>query len=348
MKIGKLVPTAVLTLLAVSSGALAQSEGTPVSRDTLILRRTAVASSHAPLGPLSKNAPTAAYSVELPEVARVQGLAFYRTAVDITNNTVNGGVIARIQYSYGNAACANSLCRTPVFPITLAGLDNFHSDDMVQFLDSQGLLVPGAAASALGTLLITFDNLPSNTGWEGTATGRLYSRLVESDPSQGTIGYSFSASLFFESAHETLVATIRDTTPAAVSGGVQGSQRTNLFVRNTDINGAFFPGTNRAVTAVATFYDVTPGSPTLHQRVGNAVTFPNLLPGEVVPAGNVFSLAHIPSNVTEAIAFVDVTSPTPSNSSPTIEGFAVIIDNVTQDGSYVEMKCADTGFFCGQ
>jgi len=103
-----------------------------------------------------------------------------------------------------------------------------------------------------------------------------------------------------------------------------------------------------AVTAVATFYDVTPGSPTLHQRVGNPVPFPDLLPGEVVPAGNVFSQAQIPSNVTEAIAFVDVTSPTPSNSSPTIEGFAVIIDNMTQDGSYVEMKCADVGFFCGQ
>ncbi len=235
-------------------------------------------------GTLGTNAPKASYSVELSQVARLQGLAFYRSAVDITNNTTNGGVVARIQYSYANAACPNSFCRTPASSrSTLAGLANFHSDDMVHFLDTQGLLVPGAAASVVGTLLITFDNLPDNVGWEGTATSRLYARLIESDPSSGTIGYAFPASLFFESAHETTVATVRDTTPAAVSGGVQGSQRTNIGVRNTDINGSLFPGTNRNVSGQITFYDVTPGSPTLHQNVGNALSFNNLVPGQVRP-----------------------------------------------------------------
>jgi hypothetical protein len=100
------------------------------------------------------------------------------------------------------------------------------------------------------------------------------------------------------------------------------------------------------VSAQVTFYDVTPGSPTEHQLVGTALAFSNLVPGQVVLAGNVFSLAAIPDNVSEAIAFVDVVNPTPT--SPTIEAFAVIIDNVTQDGSYIEMKCADVSFFCGQ
>ena len=239
MKTRKLIPVALLALLAPAIRVSAQPESTSIARDTLVLRRAGVpTAARVPggFGTLGTNAPNASYSVELSQVARLQGLAFYRSAVDITNNTTNGGVVARIQFSYANAACPNSFCRTQVFPITLAGLANFHSDDMVNFLDTQGLLVPGAAASVTGTLLITFDNLPDNVGWEGTATSRLYARLIESDPASGTIGYAFPASLFFESAHETTVATVRDTTPAAVAGGVQGSQRTNIGVRNTDIN----------------------------------------------------------------------------------------------------------------
>lgn len=346
MKTRKLIPVALLALLAPAIRVSAQPESTSIARDTLVLRRAGVpTAARVPggFGTLGTNAPNASYSVELSQVARLQGLAFYRSAVDITNNTTNGGVVARIQFSYANAACPNSFCRTQVFPITLAGLANFHSDDMVNFLDTQGLLVPGAAASVTGTLLITFDNLPDNVGWEGTATSRLYARLIESDPASGTIGYAFPASLFFESAHETTVATVRDTTPAAVAGGVQGSQRTNIGVRNTDINNS-----QQNVSGQVTFYDVTPGSPTEHQNVGSALNFNNLVPGQVVLVGNVFAAAGIPQNVTAAIAFVDVTNPTPSANSPTIEAFAVIIDNVTQDGSYLEMKCADVGFACGQ
>jgi hypothetical protein len=348
MKTRKLLPVALFALLAPGFRASAQSP--EVSRDTLVLRRTAVPTmARVPggLGTLGTNAPKASYSVELSQIPRLAGLsAFYRAAVDITNNTTNGGVVARIQYSYANAACQNGFCRTQVFPITLAGLDNFHTDDMVQFLEDQGLLVAGAVDNAVGTLLITFDNLPDNTGWEGTAQARVYTRVDEANPSLGTIGYAFPASLFFESAHQTTVATIRDTTPAGLSTGTQGSQRTNIGVRNTDINGSLFPGTNRAVTAQASFYDVTPGSPTEHQQVGNVLTFPNLVPGQVSLGGNVFSLAQIPDNVSEAIVFVDVVNP--SANSPTIESFAIVIDNTTQDGSYIEMKCGDTGFTCGQ
>jgi hypothetical protein len=352
MKTRQLIPVAIVALLAPAIRASAQSQALPVSRDTLVLRQSGVRTAErvpGGIGTLGTSAPHASYSVELSQIPRLAGLsAFYRGAVDITNNTTNGGVVARIQYSYANAACPNGFCRTQVFPITLAGLDNFHSDDMVQFLNDQGLLVPGAVDDAVGTLLITFDNLPDNTGWEGTAQARIYTRVDEANPALGTIGYAFPASLFFESAHETTLATIRDTAPAALSGGTQGSQRTNIGVRNTDINGSLFPGSNRAVTAQATFYDVTPGSPTEHQLVGNALTFPNLVPGQVALGGNVFSLAQIPDNVSEAIVFVDVVSPTPSASSPTIEAFAIVIDNTTQDGSYIEMKCGDVSFVCGQ
>jgi hypothetical protein len=291
---------------------------------------------------LQASTPAAAYSVELSQVARLQGLsAFYRTAVDITNNTSNGGVNARIQFSYGNAACAGNLCRTQQLVIPLAALDNFHTDDMVQYLDGRGLLVAGAVNSAVGTLLITFENLPTANGWEGTAVARIYNRVDEANPLLGTIGYAFPASLFFESAHVSVGGVVRDTSPAALANNPQGSQRTNLGVRNTDI-----AGTDDPVSVDVQFYDVTEGSPTNGQRVGNTLGVENLLPGEVRLIGNVFSLAQVPVNVSQAIAFIDVRSPTVF--TPTIEGFIVVIDNDTQDGSYYDMRCQDSPFTCGQ
>ncbi|MGH9369642.1 MAG: hypothetical protein ACRD3M_18475 [Thermoanaerobaculia bacterium] len=347
MKTGRLLPPLVLALLAPARAA-AESEAAPVPRDSVVLRQTGVPSrarvAESPgIGTLQTGARAAAYSVELPQVARLQGTAFFRTAVDIANNTTNGGVTAQIQYSYTCTACAaGGFFRTTPLTIAFAALDNFHTDDIVQYLDQQGLLVPQAVNGSVGTLLMTFNNLPSANGWEGTALARLYNRVVETDPSQGTIGYAFSASLFFESAHQTLAGTIRDTTPAALANNPQGSQRTNIGIRNTDIVGG---SGDRRVTVDVTFYDVTEGSPTNGSRVGNAITFDGLLPGEVRLAGNVFSLAQIPANISSVIAFADVRSPTVS--SPTIEGFAVVIDNDATDGSYFDFRCADNPYTCG-
>lgn len=360
MKTGRLLPLIVIVMLAPASRALAESESTPAPRETVVLRQAGIATAaRVPAGPaigtLQKGATSAAYSVELSQVVRLQGLAFYRTAVDLTNNTRSNGVTATLQFSYANAnpLCASSggICRTSKFVITLAALDNFHSDDMVQFLDSQGLLLSGAVNSVVGTLLITFDNLPSANGWEATAVARIYNRVVEADPSQGTYGYAFPASLFFESAHRTLVGTVRDTSPAALgNASIQGSQRTNMGIRNTDIDAPIGSTSRPPVSVLITFYDVTPGSPTNGHRVGNALPVVGMVAGEVRIAGNVFSLAQIPSNVSSAICFIDVTDPVPVAgvlTSPTIEGFIVTIDNKTQDGSYFEMKCADPDFACG-
>ena len=117
MKTGKLLPTLLIALLIPAARAAAEADGSPVPRERVVLRELGarVPASSIPMGDaaspriraLAASAPAAAYSVELSQVARLAGLgAFYRTAVDITNNTGNGGVNARIQYSYGNAACA--------------------------------------------------------------------------------------------------------------------------------------------------------------------------------------------------------------------------------------------------
>jgi hypothetical protein len=215
--------------------------------------------------------------------------------------------------------------------IRLLAFDNFHTDDFVQYLGTlPGILQPGADQSSFGTLLVTFESLPSSLGWEGTVFARTYS---PNPTGAGTVAIAYPASLFFESANMTLVATIRDTQTAAASAA--GRLRTNIGVRNTDIR-----GTAQNVTVQLGFYDVTPGNSTNGQRVGTVLTLPNLQPGEVRQINNVRAAAAIPDNVTGMLAFADVVGATAS--TPTIEGYVNILDGDTQDGAFFEMKCADT------
>ena len=287
-------------------------------------------------GHAAPKAGAAAYSAQVNIVTRVQGSSFFKTAIDVTNNTDTDGVIATLQYCY-NLGGAFQGCTNPTDLPALLPFDNFHTDDMVEYLGSVGVIGPDAQAASFGTLLVTFNNLPSNFGWEGTVTARTYSPYNQADPSLGTVAIAYPGSLFFESANTTLVATIRDTQTVSPPPGA-GVLRTNLGVTNTDLNGV------GAVNVSLSFYDVTEGSPTNGQLVGDVLAINNLDSGQVNQLNNVFTLAHIPSNVTSCIVFVDVTSPT--SGFPTIEGYVNILDGGTQDGAYFEMKCADTDF-CG-
>ena len=269
------------------------------------------------------------YSVEVPVVTRVVGTALFKTAIDISNNTGNS-VTARYQYSYNRITTAGGFFHSPIQTISLLPFDNFHTDDFVAFLGTiPGALEAGAADSSFGTLLVTFDGVPSSVGWEGTVFARTYS---PNPTGAGTVAIAYPASLFFESANQTLVATIRDTQPAPTEAG---ALRTNIGIRNTDIR-----GTNQPVTVQLGFFDVTPGSATSGQRVGNLLTISGLAAGEVRQLNNIRALAAIPANVTGMLVFADVVNPTAT--SPTIEGYVNILDGGTQDGAFFEMKCADS------
>ncbi len=276
---------------------------------------------------VAPKATAAGYSVQVNVVTRVQGTSLFKTAIDVTNNTTTDGVTASFQYCYnttGFQGCTTASTIGPLHP-----LDNFHQDDMVQYIGSLGLIDQNAQNSSFGTLLVTFSGLPSNNGWEGTVTARTYSPV---STGSGTVAIAYPGSLFFESASLTLVGTIRDTTEHPTDAG---ALRTNLGVTNTDIFG-FGP-----VNAQITYYDVTPNSPTAGQRVGDTVNVSNLAAGEVRQFNNVFVLHHIPSGIDSCIAFIDVTSSQPDPQKPaTIEGYIVDLDGGTQDGAFFEMKCA--------
>ncbi|MFY9551162.1 MAG: hypothetical protein WAU32_08435, partial [Thermoanaerobaculia bacterium] len=324
----RLAVSALVCALAFAAAPLLAENGSNPGRGSRVVTRPG--SSGAAVEP---KAATAGYTVQVNVVTRVQGTSFFRTAIDVTNNTSTAGVTATHQFCYTSGGVFQGCSQRTAFP-TLLALDNFHTDDIVQYIGSLGLLVPGADTSSFGTLLVDFTGLPSNHGWEGTVTARTYSPYSQANPALGTVAIAYPGSLFFESSFGTLVGTIRDTRPAPTDAGVL---RTNLGVTNTDVFG-FGP-----VNAQISFYDVTPGSPTAGQRVGNFININNLAAGEVRQFNDVFSpsLGNIPAGVLSCIAFVDVTSPIPNpQKPPQIEGYIVILDGGTQDGAYFEMKCA--------
>ncbi|HEV2063645.1 MAG TPA: hypothetical protein VGS00_03760 [Thermoanaerobaculia bacterium] len=256
--------------------------------------------------------------------------AFVRTAVDISNNT-NATVSATYQYSYTctSPTCSpvNGFYRTPERTIPLLAFDNFHQDDIVQYLGSQGLLQPGADQGSTGTLLVTFNNVPSNIGWEATVEARTYNRVLEPDPLRGTVGFGMNASLFFESTNTTLTGTVRDTRP---SPSLEGSLTSHVGIRNTDVSN---PPKNAPVTVDLTLYDPATG-----HRVGNTVTLTNIQPGDVRLVNDLFTVAAVPASVQSVILFADTRNP---STAPTIEGFILIQDTYSGDTRFHEMKCAD-------
>jgi hypothetical protein len=319
---GSIRPSVVGLLAAATmfSGSLLSAAPTRVVRRGASLRAEAA------------SAAAVSYSVEVPIVTRIVGTALFRTAIDISNNTSATPVPAHFQYSYNrvNSDGTTSFFRTPVQTVNLLAFDNFHTDDFVQYLGTlPGALQPGADQASFGTLLVTFENFPSSQGWEGTVFARTYS---PNPTGAGTVAIAYPGSLFFESANQTLVSTIRDTQTAPSAAGVL---RTNIGVRNTDVR-----GTGQNVTVQLSFYDVTSGSVTNGQRVGTVVTISNLQPGQVQQINNVRAAAAIPDNVTAMLAFADIVGAT--TTSPTIEGYVNILDGGTQDGAFFEMKCADT------
>src|SRR6476660_2214550 len=271
MNRSRLIPVAVGAFLSLSAAVFAE-EAAVAQRAAIIPQRV--------------NGTT--YSVEVPVLARVQGSAFFRTAIAILNNTNKNGVTASYQFSYTcvSAGCspAGGFYRTTVQNVNLPALGSFEQDDFIDYLNTQGLLQPGANAGSIGTLLVTFANLPTSNGFEANVVARTYNRLVEADANQGTVGFAYNSSLFFDSADTTLIGFARDTKAAPT---IAGKLRSNIGIRNTDIN-----GTNQNMTVDITFYDTATG-----QKVGNTITFADLRPGEVRQVSDAFASAAIPSTV---------------------------------------------------
>jgi len=328
----RLTPFVALVVLLIAARTLSAGQEEVLQR--LGVARTAAACNN-----------NFAFSAEVPVVARIQGTAFFRTSIDINNNT-NQNITVQYQFSY---TCVSSGCdasnpfhRTSSQTFVLPALGGFHQDDIVDYLNTQSLVVAGTEQGSLGTFLVTFTNLPimCPNGSEASVVARTYNHLDESTADSATVGFAYNASLFFESADTTLVGTARDT---KASPSVAGKLRSNVGVRNTDIN-----STGQNVTLVLTAYDTATGV-----LVGDAggFTFSNVQPGELRQISDLWNTLHIPGTVHQVILFID--NPSPTSTSPTFEGYVTIVDGgagsagptvgiATQDASFFELKCADT------
>ena len=323
------VPTLVMAAFALAAAPLFATSATAARQQPKVAQRGRSASQA--VRPQPGAIASASYSVQVNIVTRVQGTSFFKTALDISNNTATGTtavpVTADFQYCYTLGGVYQG-CSPPA-TIALLAFDNFHTDDIVDYLGAQGLISADARASSFGTFIVTFHGLPSGNGWEGTATARTYS-AYQDNPSLGTVAIAYPGSLFFESARGSLVGLVRDTRPAPTDAG---ALRTNLGITNTGLDGQTAP----SVTVQLSFYDVTENSATNGTIVGTLTT-PSLAPGQVFQFNDVFTSAHIPSTVLSCIVFADILSPT--NGSGTIEGYINILSGGTQDGAYFEMKCS--------
>jgi hypothetical protein len=291
----------------------------PGGFDTTTFPATAPASSNTPaIGAAATNAKAArATTILTPN-------AFLRTSVDISNNTSTDGVTAQLQYCYSSGGAFVG-CTSPA-TISLGHFDNFHQDDIVGYLASLGAVPQSAVDDSIGTLLVTFFDLPTLQGWEGTVSANTYNRVSEVDPLRGTVGCGVVPSLFFESATGSVVGTARDTVPApsAQAGSIQSS----LGIHNTDAK-----GTGQNVDVNVTLYDPSSGNP-----IGTVVSLTNIAPGELRVVDDLFSAAGVPTSVTAAIVFADTTNTT--TNSATIEGFILDQDTDSLDTRYHEMLCS--------
>ena len=316
--------SAALAFLAVAAVSTAET-GTSLRRLPRVVARPGMNGS-VQTGQRVGEATAAGYSVQLNIVTRVVGASFYRTAVDITNNTSTDGVTASYQYCFTLNGQYQGC--TTAQAIVLHNFDNFHTDDIIDYMGTQGQLPPGASDASFGTFIVTFSNLPSNNGWEGTIVGRTYNAADNADPSKGTVAIAYLGSLFFESSQGTIQAIVRDTVPAPTDAG---ALRTNIGVTNTGLNND--PGTS--LDFAITFYNTDTGA-----IVGDQLVPPHPIQvGEVFQFNDVFTAAHIPTDVTSCIAFIDITSPQGAKPD-TIEAYVNVLDAGTNDGAYYEFKCS--------
>src|SRR5438477_1818851 len=120
-------PMKRLIAFAILSAALA---GAPLTAASPAAGRMPVARAVSPRSGIARKSTAAlcngiCYSAEVAVVTRVQGTAFFRTSIDISNNLTNQSILATYQYTY---ISNNQIFHTAPQPITLLALSNFHQD----------------------------------------------------------------------------------------------------------------------------------------------------------------------------------------------------------------------------
>jgi hypothetical protein len=259
----------------------------------------------------------AIFSVDLPVVTHAVGAsATFYTSMDVTNNT---GQPTSVNFEYVSSDLAVDVQGTLV--AALGAYGNFHTDDVLGTLASQGAITSAQATNGFGTLLITFGNPSFTTGNEASVTVRVYNYL--SAGQKPSVGLAYRGVVLRKNGSHSLSTIISNTT--ATSGNVP-AVLTNLGLENVGINDNG-DGDATPVTLTLTFHDPATGA-----TVGPQPTV-TLGPGQVTQLNDLWSRYSLPGGSTSLLLTVAETSGTAQ-----IRGYVSVKDTSTNDGSFFFMQ----------
>ncbi|MFI5118938.1 MAG: hypothetical protein ACHQM4_00910 [Thermoanaerobaculia bacterium] len=259
----------------------------------------------------------AVFAVDFPVVVRTQGVStFFYTALDATNNSASP---TDVVFEYISADLTIDAVGT--LAVGLPGHANFHSDDFLQLLATQGAITQAQANGTFGTLLVTFTNPAFTTGQEASATVRVYNFVTPG--SRPSIGTAYCGIVLRQNGSHALSSVLGNTTsaPASVPAVV-----TNMGFENVGINDAGQLDQS-PVTVTLTFYDGATGA-----RVGPQPTV-TLQSGQMTQINDVWTTYGLPAASTTVVLSVQETSGTAQ-----IRGYVVLKDVFTNDGSFYLMQ----------
>ena len=257
----------------------------------------------------------AGFAVDLPIVTHTTGTSTtFFTSIDVTNHTSQ---TTDVNFEY----IANDLSVDALGKLTTLGArGNFHTDDILTYLASNGFLT-AAQANGFGTLLITFKSASFTTGDEASVTARIYNFLNAGQ--KPSVGLAYRGVALRKNGKHALSSIINNTTGLTNSSP---SVITNLGLENVGIDDA---GTflSDVITLKLTFYDPTNGN-----VVGSQPIF-TLGPGQMLQVNDVWKTASLPSNLTAVLVSVSETVGTSQ-----IRGYVVVKDTNTNDGAFFFME----------
>jgi hypothetical protein len=246
----------------------------------------------------------------VPVVTQVQGVTFYRTSITVGNAHFSSPTSVRMVLSY-RSPVDGSFQTTTFSPGPLGPMSTIFLEDVIQaFKDAGAIRSEDADALLFGTLSVELDEIEER--FEAAVVARTYSPGAAG----GTEGIAYSGR-----NPDGLGSTRVRTLARSGSFGSDGSTRANIgFVNESPV----------ATDLTITYVDGDTAS-IVREFALSSVIGRLLAPREVVQLNNVF--AGLPAETQKILVEAEVTAPGAS-----VSGYAVQLDNTTNDGSFFVME----------
>jgi len=248
---------------------------------------------------------------DVPIVTQVQGAAFYRTSLAISNAGPTSFLVITFVY---RSPVDNTIQHPVYLQSALETSHAFASDDIVEFFkNNSDMRTADKTAPLFGSLVIELPDVTDAT--DVSVIARTYS---PGPGGNGTMGIAYLGRPNSPStrAFSRMVTTVRNG-----AFGQDGNARANI---------GFINYSNFAIDLKVEYKNTDTGASlksfTLSSAVGHL-----LESHEVVQLGNIFSDAAL-AGVSRILVTV-----TPIQPSQSFSGYAVQLDNATNDGSFFLM-----------